>query len=101
MKEYLKGITMEWTSRCLFCLLIGIISIMPLLASLLVVVFYVPPRQTHLVGWDPPMIGWVKVNTDGARKGNSSMADWGGVVRDHLGSWVRGFMFNVGFGTFV
>ena len=60
-----------------------------------------PPRRTHLIGWDPPMIGWVKVNIDRASKGNSSMVGSGGGVRNHLGSWVGGFVLNVDFGTSV
>lgn len=48
------------------------------------------------VGWTPPKGGWVKLNTDGARKGNSGMASAGGLIRDHRGCWILGFTVNIG-----
>ncbi|XP_019198971.1 PREDICTED: uncharacterized protein LOC109192724 [Ipomoea nil] len=48
------------------------------------------------IGWSPPMQGWTKLNTDGARKANTGMASAGGVIRDHTGAWLVGFSTKVG-----
>ena len=53
MKEYLKEIMMEWTSSYLLYFLIGVMSIMPLLASLLVVLFYLHEELILLAGTRP------------------------------------------------
>jgi len=45
--------------------------------------------------WQPPMIGWVKVNVDGALT-TTGMAGCGGIIRDHAGNWVAGFTCNLG-----
>ena len=42
------------------------------------------------------MIGWVKLNTDGAVFGNLIKAGGGGVLRDNNGDWVVGFMRKLG-----
>ncbi|KAL6550678.1 hypothetical protein OROMI_021166 [Orobanche minor] len=39
-----------------------------------------------LVRWAKPCRGWLKLNSDGAAKGNPGCAAAGGVVRDHTGS---------------
>jgi len=31
-------------------------------------------REENLVGWEPPLAGWVTLNTDGASKGNPGKA---------------------------
>ncbi|KAK8667737.1 hypothetical protein V6N13_105218 [Hibiscus sabdariffa] len=41
--------------------------------------------------WLPPDLGWVKLNTDGARRHSDDSAACGGVLRDHNGSWLLGF----------
>ncbi|KAL4299362.1 hypothetical protein AHAS_Ahas17G0093300 [Arachis hypogaea] len=48
------------------------------------------------VAWKPPMKNWVKVNTDGASRGNPGQAGCGGMVRNELGRWVAGFIANLG-----
>ncbi|CAA7030918.1 unnamed protein product [Microthlaspi erraticum] len=53
----------------------------------------------RLVHWVRPSAGWVKVNTDGASRGNSGLASAGGVLRDELGCWCRGFALNIGICT--
>lgn len=45
---------------------------------------------------EPPPFGWFKLNTDGASKGNSSLAGCGGVIRSPNGFFVSGFAFNIG-----
>nr|POE84494.1 putative ribonuclease h protein [Quercus suber] len=42
------------------------------------------------------MIGWVKLNTDGAMFGNPIKAGGGGVLWDSNGNWVAGFMRKLG-----
>ncbi|XP_062014448.1 uncharacterized protein LOC133730976 [Rosa rugosa] len=39
----------------------------------------------------PPLIGWVKINTDGAWKMNSPSAGYGGVFRDYKGEVLGAF----------
>ncbi|KAF7839851.1 ribonuclease H [Senna tora] len=46
--------------------------------------------------WLKPEYGWVKVNTDGAVWRNSNIAGCGGLIRDHHGAWIKGFMRNIG-----
>lgn len=40
-------------------------------------------RQNGL--WHPLTMGWIKINVDGAAKGNSRLAECGGVARNHMG----------------
>ncbi|KAF7814751.1 reverse transcriptase [Senna tora] len=51
------------------------------------------------VNWNPPTVGWWKLNSDGACSGNLSPFAIGGIIRDHLGNWVKGFSGYVGHGT--
>ncbi|KAL8162024.1 hypothetical protein V2J09_013513, partial [Rumex salicifolius] len=52
-------------------------------------------RRTEIaVSWTPPPSGWVRLNTDGAvREGRATAA---GVLRDESGSWLVGFVHNLG-----
>lgn len=43
------------------------------------------------VTWEPPQLGWVKVNVDGAVTRNRTRAGCGGVITDHKGNWIVGF----------
>lgn len=52
-----------------------------------------------LVGWVKPNSGWVKLNTDGASKGNPCPAGAGGIFRDEAGNWLGGFMNSLGVAT--
>lgn len=44
------------------------------------------------VVWNPPGVGWFKLNFDGVTKGNPGMASIGGVIRDCKGNFVVGFV---------
>ena len=46
--------------------------------------------------WHKPAEGWFKLNLDGASIGNSGSAGAGGLIRDHSGNWVKGYMRNIG-----
>ncbi|KAK8630158.1 hypothetical protein V6N13_078964 [Hibiscus sabdariffa] len=46
--------------------------------------------------WIPPEDGWLKLNADGARASLDGRASCGGVLRDHNGSWIRGFSKFIG-----
>lgn len=52
--------------------------------------------ETRLLSWKPPEPGWVKVNTDGASRGNPGLATSGGVIRNEEGDWCGGFAVNIG-----
>ena len=41
--------------------------------------------------WTPQRVGEVKVNTDGSFGDVTRKMSWGGVIRDHEGSWLGGF----------
>ncbi|PKI43695.1 hypothetical protein CRG98_035894 [Punica granatum] len=56
-----------------------------------------PTRVWKWILWIKPPNGWVKLDTDGASRGNSSLASAGGVLCDVDGIWVSGFAHNVGF----
>ena len=44
-------------------------------------------------------MGWFKLNTDGASFSNVGKEGGGGLIRDHHGSWVKGYMRNIGFAS--
>ena len=48
------------------------------------------------IGWKYPADGWIKFNVNGCSKGNPGLAGAGGVIRDHIGSWIGGFARNIG-----
>ncbi|CAL1352415.1 unnamed protein product [Linum trigynum] len=58
-------------------------------------------RTTVMVGWTPPMHGWVTLNVDGASNGNPGAAGAGGVLRDWAGNWIAGFIANFGTATAI
>lgn len=47
------------------------------------------------------MEGWYKLNSDWASLGNPGKAGGGGLIRDSQGSWVKGYMRNIGVATSV
>ncbi|KAK6138093.1 hypothetical protein DH2020_028157 [Rehmannia glutinosa] len=47
--------------------------------------------EKAVVIWSKPDFGWVKVNTNGASRGNPGPAGCGGVLRDSSGSIIAGF----------
>ncbi|KAL4286844.1 hypothetical protein AHAS_Ahas19G0126800 [Arachis hypogaea] len=51
-----------------------------------------PKRIEVYVGWKEPLQGWIKLNTDGAADKNPGIMGCGGLLRNHLGRWVAGFM---------
>ncbi|CAA7027590.1 unnamed protein product [Microthlaspi erraticum] len=53
-------------------------------------------RHDRLISWTPPMLGWIKLNSDGASRGNPGLATAGGVLRDGDGKWCGGFALNIG-----
>ncbi|KAF7803026.1 putative reverse transcriptase [Senna tora] len=56
-----------------------------------------PARVNKDVVWKKPLLGWVKINVDGAcNKDQSLKAACGGVARDHNGRYVGAFTRNLG-----
>lgn len=49
--------------------------------------------------WHPPLEGYLKYNIDGASKGNSGIARYGGVIRNAKGNIVSIFHFHLGTAT--
>ena len=54
-------------------------------------------RTEQLIAWKPPRREWLRLNTDGASRGNPGLATAGGALRDGLGRWCGGFSINIGF----
>ncbi|KAF7822494.1 ribonuclease H [Senna tora] len=46
--------------------------------------------------WRKPMVGWIKVNSDGAVCRSSRRAACGGLIRDNFGNWIKGYAVNLG-----
>ena len=44
-------------------------------------------------------MGWFKLNADGASFGNLGKVGGGGLIRDHYGSWVKGYIKHIGFAS--
>jgi ribonuclease HI len=47
------------------------------------------------IGWTPPISGWVKINTDGARR-RDGRAGCGGLIRGENKEWLGGFSKYIG-----
>ncbi|KAJ7957008.1 Ribonuclease H protein [Quillaja saponaria] len=45
---------------------------------------------------DVLVVGWVKINTDGASGGNPGCASAAGILRNDCGEWIVGFAKNLG-----
>ncbi|KAL5097866.1 hypothetical protein RYX36_002193 [Vicia faba] len=54
-----------------------------------------------LVRWSPPFEHQVALNIDGSSYGNPGRAGYGGLIRDHNGSWIIGFSGPVSFADSV
>lgn len=54
-----------------------------------------PRRIKYALKWIPPAPNIYKVNTDGAHSLTSNMDGIGGVIRNHLGDWIVGFLGNI------
>ncbi|KAK7244185.1 hypothetical protein RIF29_39003 [Crotalaria pallida] len=49
-----------------------------------------------LIGWSPPMEGWVKLNSDGSVKSVDGLATCGGVLRNNMGAFLGAFSIKLG-----
>ena len=56
-----------------------------------------PPRPKILkeVLWYPPLVGWIKLNIDGASGGSPIKVACGGMLRNHLGKHLGNFACNL------
>lgn len=52
--------------------------------------------KSQWISWSPLGEGWIKVNMDGARRASIGLASARGLIRDHLGNWIKGFTVNIG-----
>lgn len=48
------------------------------------------PKSRHVQSWEPPVPGWVKVNSDGAVSKQRNSGGGGAVLRDHDGAFRAG-----------
>lgn len=53
-------------------------------------------RSERFIRWEYPREGWVRLNTDGASKGNPGFAGAGGLIRSHKGEVHEIFSLNCG-----
>nr|POF05174.1 putative ribonuclease h protein [Quercus suber] len=51
--------------------------------------------------WEDLEHGWFKLNSDGASQDNPGRVGGGGLIHNHDGKWVKGFMRNIGQATSV
>lgn len=51
--------------------------------------------------WHKPAEGWFKLNSDGSSIGNPESVGAGGLIHDHSGNWVKGYMRNIGVATSI
>lgn len=58
-------------------------------------------KKEIFVQWKFPSEGWVSLNTDGASWHGNNRAACGGVILDHIGSWLSGFVANIGPATAI
>lgn len=62
-------------------------------------------KTRHIIAvqvcWNRPPVGWFKLNLDGASLGNPGKVIAGGLIRDHRGEWIKGYLRNVGFASSV
>jgi len=63
--------------------------------------FVLHPYREIFVQWDSPPGDWIKLNLDGASRGNPGPTGAGGVFRGPHGNWVFGFSINLGRCTVV
>ncbi|KAL6130175.1 hypothetical protein ACLB2K_068556 [Fragaria x ananassa] len=54
-----------------------------------------------MFSWCKPPENYFKLNIAGTRSSNFGKIGAGGVLRDHLGSWVDGFQINLGTGEIL
>lgn len=53
-------------------------------------------RSWNSIGWSPPPLNWVTLNTDGSVRGLNFSASSGGILRDSQDKWVFGYGRNIG-----
>ena len=51
------------------------------------------------VRWNKPLVGWFKLNGNGASMENPGNAGGGGLIRDGASFWVKCFSRSLGIGT--
>ncbi|MCI34555.1 ribonuclease H, partial [Trifolium medium] len=52
--------------------------------------------ETIYIGWKRPQEGWIKFNNDmGACKDRGEIAGCGGLIRDSIGRWIKGYTRNL------
>lgn len=60
-----------------------------------------PGKKETVIRWHAPKEDWIKLNVDGASKGNLGVAGGGGVFRDHYGNWIKAFACYLGWCTSI
>ena len=53
-------------------------------------------QKELMIRWNPPPKGWFSLNADGLVFQHIGFADCEGIVRDYRGTFVAGFMANLG-----
>ena len=56
-----------------------------------------PVKSIIPVGWEKPPWGWLKLNSDGSALNNPGKVGGGGLLRDHEGNWVKGYVRGIGY----
>ena len=59
------------------------------------------PKTVILVRWEFPTQNWFKLNSDGSALGCPGLAGGGGLIRDHQGRWVKGYIRFIGWANII
>lgn len=57
------------------------------------------PKVVVPIKWTKPLVGWHKLNTEGAFLENPGKSGGRGIIRDSHGHWVKGFLSSIGYTT--
>lgn len=54
------------------------------------------PRQEAFINWNSPPLDWIKLNSDGASRGNPGVAGGGRIFRSATGAFVQAYSMKCG-----
>lgn len=58
-------------------------------------------RMETLIAWNPPLLGWVKLNSNEVAKGNSGIVGSGDIFRDWNDNFLAAYALSIGNSTAI